>query len=104
MEKLNYIINHWNDNCLGGSKVRRAETPTSENTVIIKGVPLDTNDDDIISDAGCESVYRFISKHGYPTRAVKLNFATNDEVHIALRLGVKLPSRYNILLRAVEIK
>ena len=78
------IINRWNPELFGGSSIREAIDPKSltTNTGMLKGVPLDANDNSVINDI-C-SIYpdaepqRLFYKEGKPMQLFKIKFKSQE--------------------------
>lgn len=98
---LNKIFLNWNQQILGGCLARKTIKP-EKNVGIIKGLPLDIDNDDLQKQLNGKSVSRIISKEGIRFRSARIVFNSPDELSHALKYGVKLPSR-NLILEVQEL-
>ena len=101
-DDIDKIVDSWDETLFGGSHARRTIEPQNLPTGMIRGVPIDLEDEtlnnDIISQYNNAKLYRLRAPDGSLLRTVKINFATEAELNSAIQKGILLHSR-NTLLR-----
>ena len=93
------IITKWESTLLGGTSVRKPIKP-NHNTAVLKGVPTDLSEDQLLTEIGksynnIASIYRLKSK---PLHTVKITFETKQQLEHAIKNGIALHS-VNLIVR-----